>query len=121
MDEHEKSLTSATLVSSLSSARIDLINGGWPVPDFRIPFGKLQSILNECPRIAIEGVAGKKAAAPAIFLRKIIAGGIRMPHLHFNDEIYLLEKLAFKQYLQAAADEVENIADITDIGDFIRR
>jgi hypothetical protein len=119
----EKSVTGRAFIPSFDYGNIHLINGGWPIPDFRIPIKVLDEILKDCPRIAIEGAGAvaKKSAETAIYLRKIIAGGIRMPHLHLKDEIILMDKPALQKYLQAAAEEVENIADITDIGDFIRR
>jgi len=99
--------------------RLHLINGGWPIPNFRIPMDKLIAITKGSPRIAMSGVP--KGISTNIYLKKILAGGIRMPHLHMQDEIVLFDKSVLQEYLHAAAEEVKNIEDITEIRDFIRQ
>jgi len=92
-------------------------SGGWPIPQFRIPIERLREITNECDRIAL---ISKRKSAVAIPLNRIIAGGMKVPHLHLGDEIILFDKPALQKYLQVAAEEVAKIDDITDIGEFIR-
>lgn len=88
--------------------------GGWPIPLFRIPTRILKEIIERCDRITI---ANRKKP---LFALERIDGGMRIPHLHFKNEIILLDKIALQKYLQVAAEEVAKLDDIADIGEFIR-
>jgi len=94
------------------------IDGGWPVPFFRLSPEALKAVIAEAPRITISSPAvGERSLAlqNEVLLKKLIAGGIRMPHLHIDNEIVLLDKPAFQNYLKSVAKEVANIKDITDM------
>ncbi len=94
--------------------------GGWPVPFFKIPMERLKEIIKEAPRLKIMEYKENKAINREKLLSKILAGGIRMPHLHLEDEIVLLDKKTFQNYLKAAAEEVSKIKDITEIEEYIK-
>ncbi len=90
--------------------------GGWPLPHFRIPLEELKAILADSDRIVLMS----KNKEAKIDLNRLIAGGIRVPHLHVGDEIVILNKQALKDYLEAAAKEVEKIDNILDIDELIK-
>jgi len=117
MRMHEKKVEGISWNQSIAD-RVHLINGGWPIPYFRIPMNKLLEITKDCKRISITGMDG--SGTSGVFLKKILPGGIRMPHLHLKDEVVLFDKHALQQYFHLAADEVSNIEDITEIRDFIK-
>ncbi len=89
--------------------------GGWPIPQFRIPTRKLKEIIEGCDRITLVN----KRRRP-VFALDGIDGGMRIPHLHFKNEIILLDKIALQKYLQVAAKEVAKLDDKVNIGEFIR-
>ena len=107
------------LVASSIYDRIHVIPspGGWPIPQFRIPTRMLRKITAECERITFKS---KRKAAIGFHPLLGINGGMKIPHLHFKNEIILLDKPALQKYLQVAAKEVAKIDDITDIGEFVR-
>ncbi|KIM03699.1 MAG: hypothetical protein KU29_11290 [Sulfurovum sp. FS06-10] len=102
-----------------NQAYLERPDGGWPVPFFQIiPLNRLLEITKESPRISI--VQNQKSASSQIFLKKILPGGIRMPHLHVKGEIILLDTVVLQNYFHAVAEEVANIEDITEFHNFVR-
>lgn len=103
-------------LAPLNYMRLERPDGGWPVPYFRLPFEVMKGVIEGCDRIVIES----RQRSSVVSLRKIISGGMRMPHLHVGEEIVLLNQSALQKYLHAAADEVAKIDDIMDIDEYIK-
>ncbi len=72
--------------------------GIWPVPQFKIPFDKLKEVVAHCDRIQL--VNAKSKTTSNVSLRHLINGGMPVPHLHFDNEIVLLDKPSLKKYFQ---------------------
>ncbi len=87
--------------------------GGWPIPYLKIK--NLKEILKDAPRLVLQGNFKEK-----IRINDMLNGGLKIPHLHINKEIVLLDKPLLKDYLHAVADEIDNIKDFSELQNHIR-
>ena len=110
------SLQELQLAKEYYKDRLELVNGGRPIPEFIINPEKLKKITANCTKIAITGKIDKTK----VLLKDILPGGIPLAHLHLENEIVLLDKAALQSYLNAAAEEVANIEDVTNVKSYIR-
>jgi len=89
------------------------ISGGWPIPYLRIK--NLKELLKDAPQLVIKGKFKEE-----LHLNEMLNGGLKIPHMHIDREIFLLDKPILKNYLHAVADEIESIKDFSDLNNYVR-
>ncbi len=90
---------------------LKLVNGGWPIPIFKIP--NLEEILKDSVRI--QAVKHGKVENVSKYINLMLNGGLKVPHIHHKDEIVLMDRKVLKEYLHAIADNIENIKSFEDM------
>ncbi len=90
---------------------LKLVNGGWPIPIVKIP--NLEEILKDSVRI--QAVRHGKVENVSKYINGMLNGGLKVPHIHYKDEIVLMDRKVLKEYLHTIADNIENIKSFDDM------
>lgn len=103
----EKSVSFESIPAFL---KLEPINGGRPIAQLKFLRPEvMEKEFADSPMIQI--IQGQRGTS-LIKLPKLIAGGLRMPHLHLEDKIILLNKEGFKKYLSFMMQEVDKLDDM---------
>lgn len=57
-----------------------------------------ESLMTEVPLAPLGVMSGEQEKAPLRIRPRSIAGGIRIPHLHFREDIYLLDEKQWRDF-----------------------
>ena len=112
MPNNEKINTNLNISSDYLIKPINLA-GGWPMPYLKLK--NYKELFRDAPRIVINTNIKSK-----ININNMLNGGLKIPHLHMEQEIVLLDKPLLKEYFSAVANEIDNIKEFNDIKDFVK-
>jgi hypothetical protein len=72
---------------------------------------------NQIKPVTIAPVSSRAGAPARALLDLGIRGGIRVPHLHFNNKIYLLDNKQWSQFSKGIiADSKARLANVKEVG-----